>query len=92
MERRSAGFSGPAETVPGSRRREANSPDVSCLCETWEPRCGLEPSSHPIARAGQLHSGYRTVKKRMLTAERHRESITCRIGQYPTRKGADVAG
>src|SRR4029450_8666864 len=81
-----------AEAVPGSRRREANSPDASCLCRTWEPRCGLESARHPIARAGQLHSGYRTVKKRMPTAERHRESITCRIGQYPTRKGADVAG
>lgn len=29
-------------------------------------------------------------KKRMPVAERRRESITCRIGQYPTRKGADV--
>jgi hypothetical protein len=81
-----------AEAVPGSRRREANSPDASCLCGTWEPRCGRESSSHPIARAGQLHSGYRTVKKRRPTAARHRESITCRLGQYPPHKGADVAG
>jgi len=38
VEHRSAGMSGPPETGPGSRRREANSPDVSCLCGTWEPR------------------------------------------------------
>jgi len=29
-------------------------------------------------------------KKRMPAAERHREYITCWIGQYPTRKGADM--
>src|SRR6266853_5685028 len=85
-------MSGSPEMVPGSRRREANSPNVSCLCGTWQPRCGLEASSNPIARAGQSHSGHRTAKKRTPAAERPGESITRRIGQYPPRKGADVAG
>src|SRR6266404_4703035 len=35
LERGSTQVNGCAETVPGSRRREANSPDVSCLCGTW---------------------------------------------------------
>jgi hypothetical protein len=62
-ERGSAQVNGWAETVPGSRRREANSPDVSCLCGTWEPRCGLARASNPIARAGQLHSGRRKTQE-----------------------------
>jgi hypothetical protein len=41
LECGSVGVSEPAETVPGSRRREANSPDVSCLCGTWKPQWGL---------------------------------------------------
>jgi hypothetical protein len=85
-------MSGSPERVSGSRRREANAPNVSCLCGTWQPRCGLEASSHPIARAGQSHSGHRTAKKRTPAAERPGESLTRRIGQYPPRKGADVAG
>ena len=56
-------MSGSPEMVPGSRRREANSPDASCLCGTWEPRCGLEPSSNPLARAGQVHSGHRMAQE-----------------------------
>ena len=34
----------------------------------------------------------RTAKKRMPAVERHGEDITRRIGSYPPRKGADVAG
>src|SRR5262245_28556831 len=45
MEHRSAGISGSAEMVPGSRRREANSPDAACLCGTWKPQWGL-PGDH----------------------------------------------
>jgi hypothetical protein len=41
LEPWSTGVSGPVETVPRSRRREANSPDVSCLCGTWKPQWGL---------------------------------------------------
>jgi hypothetical protein len=63
MEPWSAGVSGSAETVPSSRRREANSSDASCLCGTWQPRCGLERSSHPIARAGQSRSGHRKAQE-----------------------------
>jgi hypothetical protein len=63
MEERSAEVYSSAEMVPSSRRREANSPDVSCLCETWQPRCGLEPSSNPIVRAGQSRSGHRKAQE-----------------------------
>ena len=85
-------MSGSPETVPGSRRREANASNGSCLCGTWQPRCGLASASHPIARADQLPSGHRTAKKRRPAAERPGESITRRIGHSPPRKGADVAG
>jgi hypothetical protein len=59
----SADVNGLAETVPRSQRREANSPSAACLYGTWPPRCGLESSSHPIARAGQSRSGYRKAQE-----------------------------
>jgi hypothetical protein len=91
LEYRSTVFSGSVETMPRSRRREANSPHASHLWGTWQPRCGLESSSNLLARAGQARSGHRMVKKRRPAAERQGECITRRIGQYPLRKEADVA-
>jgi hypothetical protein len=63
LEQWSTGVNGPVEMVPRSRRREANSPNASCLCGTWEPRCSLEESSHLIARAGQFCSGHRRAQE-----------------------------
>ena len=63
LERWSVGVSGPAEMVPCSRCREANSSNASCLCGPWKPRCGLVSASNPIARAGQPRSGSRTAQE-----------------------------
>jgi hypothetical protein len=63
LELWSTGVHGPVETVPRSRRREANSPNASCLCGTWHPRGSLEESSHPLASAGQLCSGHRRAQE-----------------------------
>ena len=63
LELWATGVNGPVETVPCSRRREANSPNAACLCGTWQPRCSLEESSNLIARAGQLCSGYRKAQE-----------------------------
>jgi hypothetical protein len=58
LEPRSAEICGSAETVPRSRRREANSPDAACLCGTWKPQWSLPgagdaPSGGAEAPVGQ---------------------------------------
>lgn len=46
--------------------------------------------SRPDVRMAEHSSGTGRSEKRMLAAERQRESITGQIGHCPTRKGADV--
>jgi len=43
------------------------------------------------ARKAEPLRGEGMLKKRMPSLEREQEYITGRIGQYPTRKGADLS-
>jgi hypothetical protein len=47
-------------------------------------------AGEPTVRKAEPPVGTGTSKKRTPVAERQREYITGWIGQYPTRKGADV--
>jgi len=97
LEQRSAYVGACAETVPRSRRREANSSGVPCLCGTRQPRCGLAPASNPIVRTGQSHSGHRmTQEAKAVRSKGHgktaRYNRTDRGSSFALpRKGADVS-
>jgi len=86
-----------AESVPRSRRREANSSDASCLCGTWQPRCGLSSGSDPIVRADQSRSGHRmTQEANAVRSKGHGKAIrynrTDRGSNFALlRKRADVS-
>src|SRR5262249_12139786 len=91
LEPWSTGVSEPAETVPRSRRREANSSNASCRCGTWQPRCGLRGFSNPLARAGQSRSGYRMAQEAKAGRRKARGSHNPPDSAHGVpRKGADV--
>lgn len=91
--------------VPGPRARRsvARTPQprdkggthpsrISLVCNVETPMESGDGrfAGRPTATAAELSSGKGWSKKRTLAAERHGEFITRQIGQYPTRKGADV--
>ena len=91
MFKRRCRVNGFAEMMPGSRRREANSPNVSCLCGTWQPRCGLNAPVPLSQERANSTAGVGRRKKRRPAAERHGECVTRRIvPDGIPRKGADV--
>jgi hypothetical protein len=60
--------------------------NVETPMESGDGRC----AGRPTVRAAESSSGTGTSEKRMLAAERQRESITGQIGQCPIRKDADA--
>jgi hypothetical protein len=79
MEQRAAGLRGPAARVPRSRRREATSPDVSCLGGTWYPHGGLDAPGTLASERAHATAGGGRRKKRRPAAARHGACITRRI-------------